>query len=69
MTSLTKKELERVRHVNEMKKRVDNNDSLRLVYYSGANLVLLKFIDKDRWGILDETGPWFEDLFDYMEIQ
>ena len=69
MVSLTKKELDRIRHVNDMKRRVNNRDDLRLVYYSGANLVLLKFIDKDRWGILDETGRWFEDLFDYVEIQ
>ena len=69
MVSLTKEEIERIRHVNEMKRRANDEDNMKLVYYSGANLVLLRFLGKNKWEIVDETGMWFDDLFEFEEIQ
>lgn len=68
MISLTKEEIERIRHVNEMKRIAYNSPDHKLVYYPGANLVLLVKLGKG-WAIKDETGIWFDDFFDEEHIQ
>lgn len=68
MDSLTKEELERIRHVHEMKRIAYNSPDHKLVYYPGGNLVLLQKLGKG-WAVKDETGIWYDDFFDYEEIQ
>ena len=68
MISLTKEEIERIRHVNEMKRIAYNSPDHKLVYYPGANLVLLQRLGKG-WAVKDKTGVWNEDIFEWDEIQ
>ena len=61
---LQKREINRIRHVNELKRIANNSDDHKLVYAMGGNLVLMKK-KRNKWVIVDETGPWFEfNLFE-----
>lgn len=60
---LTKRELLRIRHVNEMKRIANFSSDYKLVYGPGGNLTLMGKKGK-RWILLDETGPWVEDYMD-----
>lgn len=51
-----------------MKRIAYNSPDHKLVYYPGANLVLLVKLGKG-WAIKDETGIWFDDFFDEEHIQ
>lgn len=61
---LNKKEIDRIRHVNELKRVAKKSDNYKLVYAMGGNLILMRKVGK-KWLIVDETGPWFE--FDYSD--
>jgi hypothetical protein len=68
MYSLTKEEIERIRHVNEMKRIANSSEHYKLCYFPGANLVLLQRFGS-KWIVRDETGVWYESMFDTEEVQ
>lgn len=69
MESLTRQELERIRKVNEMKRIANSNEEkFKLSYFPGANLMLLRK-KGNKWLVQEETGKWFDDLFDEGWIQ
>lgn len=67
MTSLNKEEIERIRHVNEMKRKANESTVHKLSYFPGANLVLLQKMG-EGWMVVDETGIWYDDILEYEEI-
>ena len=68
MEPMTKKEIERIRHVNELKRMQNSSPGeFKLMYAAGANLVLLWKDDDGKWLIEDETGPWNDVGVDYWE--
>ena len=67
MISLSKDEIERIRHVNDMKRKANESAVHKLSYFPGANLVLLQKMG-EGWMVIDETGPHFDDTFDVEEI-
>lgn len=59
MEPLTKKELLRIRLVNEMRRLAKSSRRYKLAYFPGANLVLLKN-KEGGWFVVQETGAWHE---------
>lgn len=51
-----------------MKRIASNSPNHKLIYYPGANLVLLQRLGKG-WASIDETGPWYDDMFEWNEMQ
>lgn len=65
---LTKRELNRIRHVNEMKRIANKSVDLKLCYYPGGNLVLLER-KGFKWVVQDQTGPWRDEEHDDQWLQ
>ena len=64
----TNHQLDRIRHVNEMKRRISSSKLERkFMYCAGANLILVVKGGDGKWLIEDETGPWNEIDLGYWE--
>ena len=68
MVVLTKKEIFRIRKVNEMKRIANSSENYKVAYFPGGNFVLLKKLKK-RWVLKEQTGVWYEPLFDKVQLQ
>lgn len=51
-----------------MKRVAYKSPNHKLVYFPGANLVLLQKLGKG-WAVIDETGSWYDDMFEWDEVQ
>lgn len=60
--------IDRIRKANELKNKASVSDSYKLSYFPGGNLVLLRKY-KGCWILEDETGMWFDNIFDKVYEQ